>query len=97
MHVCTSCEFGLLRMRVCDESMCLPGVHAWMEVSLTSAPSLTECLQIDMVQSAMAAAAILVLGGWVDAKKAIHVIEWDLLLLIGSMLGIPKVRASNDA
>ncbi len=44
-----------------------------------------------MVQSAMACAGILIIGGWVDAKKAVNLIEWDLLLLIGSMLGISRV------
>jgi hypothetical protein len=48
-------------------------------------------IQTDMVQSAMACAGILIIGGWVDAKKAVNTIEWDLLLLIGSMLGISKV------
>jgi hypothetical protein len=39
----------------------------------------------------MACAGILIIGGWVDAKKAVNLIEWDLLLLIGSMLGISRV------
>jgi len=38
----------------------------------------------------MAAAAFLVMGGWVNAKKAVGYVHWDLLLLIGSMLGISR-------
>jgi hypothetical protein len=41
-----------------------------------------------MVQSAMAVAAILVLGGWVPAKEAVSYVNWSLLLLIGSALGM---------
>lgn len=30
------------------------------------------------------------LGGWVDAKKAVGYVDWGLLLLIGSALGLSK-------
>lgn len=42
------------------------------------------------VQAAFAAAAILIFGGWVDARKAIGFVDWALLLLIGSALGLSK-------
>lgn len=42
------------------------------------------------VQAAFAAGAILVLGGWVDAKKTVGYVDWGLLLLIGSALGLSK-------
>jgi len=50
---------------------------------------------IDMLQAAMAAAALLVFGGWVDAKTAVNHIEWDLLLLIGSMFGVAKAMQNS--
>ena len=32
----------------------------------------------------------MILGGWVDAKNAVACINWRLLLLIGSALGLSK-------
>lgn len=32
----------------------------------------------------------MILGGWVDAKNAVGCINWRLLLLIGSALGLSK-------
>uniref|UniRef100_A0A7S0F5B9 Citrate transporter-like domain-containing protein n=1 Tax=Hanusia phi TaxID=3032 RepID=A0A7S0F5B9_9CRYP len=46
--------------------------------------------KVDMVKSAMTAAAVLIAGGWIDAKKAVGYVSWDLMLLIGSMLGISR-------
>eukprot|EP00283_Hemiselmis_rufescens_P021007 CAMPEP_0173438824 /NCGR_PEP_ID=MMETSP1357-20121228/20619_1 /TAXON_ID=77926 /ORGANISM="Hemiselmis rufescens, Strain PCC563" /LENGTH=387 /DNA_ID=CAMNT_0014404145 /DNA_START=1 /DNA_END=1164 /DNA_ORIENTATION=- len=45
---------------------------------------------MSMLQAAMSAAAFLVVGGWVDAKKATTYVPWDLMLLIGSMLGVSR-------
>ena len=42
------------------------------------------------MQAAFAAGAVLILGGWVDAKKIVGYIDWSLLLLIGSALGLSK-------
>lgn len=42
------------------------------------------------VQAAFAAGAILIFGGWVDAKKTVGYVDWSLLLLIGSALGLSK-------
>mmetsp|Transcript_23543 Transcript_23543/g.56159 ORF Transcript_23543/g.56159 Transcript_23543/m.56159 type:complete len:821 (+) Transcript_23543:120-2582(+) len=50
---------------------------------------------INMVQAAMAATALVVLGGWVDARKAVGLIPWDLLVLIASMLGISRALETS--
>lgn len=42
------------------------------------------------VQAAFAAGALLIFGGWVDARKIVGYIDWGLLLLIGSALGLSK-------
>ncbi|CAN0490683.1 unnamed protein product, partial [Hapterophycus canaliculatus] len=47
-------------------------------------------LGADMVQAAFLAGGIMVLGGWVNAKEAVGHINWRLLLLIGSALGLSK-------
>ena len=47
-------------------------------------------IRASQVQAAFAAGAVLLLGGWVDAKKAVGYVDWGLLLLIGSALGLSK-------
>ncbi|CBN75624.1 TrkA-C domain protein [Ectocarpus siliculosus] len=47
-------------------------------------------LDAEMVQAAFTAGAILIFGGWVDAKKTVGFVDWSLLLLIGSALGLSK-------
>ncbi|CAM9142570.1 unnamed protein product [Hapterophycus canaliculatus] len=47
-------------------------------------------LDADMVQAAFTVGAILIFGGWVDAKKTVGYVDWSLLLLIGSALGLSK-------
>lgn len=42
------------------------------------------------VQAAFTAGAILIFGGWVDAKKTVSYVDWSLLLLIGSALGLSQ-------
>lgn len=42
------------------------------------------------MQAAFAAGAVLIFGGWVDAKKTVGFVDWSLLLLIGSALGLSK-------
>mmetsp|Transcript_34307 Transcript_34307/g.81834 ORF Transcript_34307/g.81834 Transcript_34307/m.81834 type:complete len:216 (-) Transcript_34307:464-1111(-) len=50
---------------------------------------------VNMVQAAMAAAALNVFGGWVDAKLAVSYVPWDLMLLIGSMLGVSRAITNS--
>eukprot|EP00961_Rhodomonas_salina_P303300 3941185-Rhodomonas_salina.5 len=50
---------------------------------------------INMVQGAMAAAALNVLGGWIDPKLAVSYVPWELLLLIGSMLGMSQAITTS--
>ena len=50
---------------------------------------------VDMVQAAMAAAAILVMVGWIDSKTAASHVDWDLLLLIGSMLAFSRAMVTS--
>jgi di/tricarboxylate transporter len=50
---------------------------------------------VDMVQAAMVAAAILVMVGWIDSKTAVSYVDWDLLLLIGSMLGFSRAMVTS--
>mmetsp|Transcript_10053 Transcript_10053/g.15124 ORF Transcript_10053/g.15124 Transcript_10053/m.15124 type:complete len:720 (-) Transcript_10053:28-2187(-) len=46
--------------------------------------------EIDMVQAAMAAAVVLIVFGFISAKEAVQYVDWSLLLLIGSALGLSK-------
>ena len=50
---------------------------------------------VDMVRAAMAAAAILVMVGWIDSKTAASHVDWDLLLLIGSMLAFSRAMVTS--
>jgi len=43
---------------------------------------------VDILQASMSAAAFFVIVGWVDSKKAADYVDWRLLLLIGSALGV---------
>lgn len=49
-----------------------------------------DACRVSQVQAAFAAGAILIFGGWVDAKKTVGYVDWSLLLLIGSALGLSK-------
>lgn len=42
------------------------------------------------METEFAAGAVLIFGGWIDAKKTVSYIDWPLLLLIGSALGLSK-------
>ncbi|KAG5185612.1 citrate transporter-domain-containing protein [Tribonema minus] len=46
--------------------------------------------QADMVQAAMAAIGVLLVTGCISAKKAVGYVDWALLLLIGSAIGLSK-------
>ena len=50
---------------------------------------------VDMVQAAMVAAALLVMVGWIDSKTAVSHVDWDLLLLIGSMLAFSRAMVTS--
>ncbi|CAB1100942.1 unnamed protein product [Ectocarpus sp. CCAP 1310/34] len=50
---------------------------------------------VDMIRAVFAASAVLLLGGWVDAKQAVGHVNWGLLLLIGSALGFSKAIANS--
>lgn len=47
------------------------------------------------IRAVFAASAVLLLGGWVDAKQAVGHVNWGLLLLIGSALGFSKAIANS--
>lgn len=47
------------------------------------------------VRAAFAAGGVLIVGGWVDAKKAVGYVDWALLLLVGSALGLSKAIANS--
>lgn len=42
------------------------------------------------VRVSFAGCAVLILGGWVKAELAVGCVDWELLLLIGSSLGLSK-------
>lgn len=43
----------------------------------------------------MAAGGVLIIGGWVDARKAVGYVDWGLLLLVGSALGLSKAISNS--
>eukprot|EP00752_Nemacystus_decipiens_P012017 g10652.t1 len=51
--------------------------------------------EVEMIRAVFAACAVLILGGWVDAKHAVGHVNWGLLLLIGSALGFSKAMANS--
>jgi len=55
--------------------------------------STTPCLR--QVRAAFAAGGVLIVGGWVDAKKSVGYVDWALLLLVGSALGLSKAIANS--
>eukprot|EP00747_Dinoflagellata_sp_TGD_P101219 gnl/TRDRNA2_/TRDRNA2_168277_c0_seq1.p1 gnl/TRDRNA2_/TRDRNA2_168277_c0~~gnl/TRDRNA2_/TRDRNA2_168277_c0_seq1.p1 ORF type:complete len:381 (+),score=42.57 gnl/TRDRNA2_/TRDRNA2_168277_c0_seq1:32-1144(+) len=58
--------------------------------------ALTACGLVPMVQVALTLSVIFTLGGWVDAREIPSVIDWHLLILIGSALGLSQaVRSSG--
>ncbi|CAN0127521.1 unnamed protein product [Pylaiella littoralis] len=50
---------------------------------------------VTMVRAAFAAGGVLMLGGWVDPKKSVGYVDWALLLLVGSALGLSKAIANS--
>ncbi|CAM9526145.1 unnamed protein product, partial [Sphacelaria rigidula] len=53
------------------------------------------CSSVIMVRAAMAAGGVLIIGGWVDARKAVGYVDWALLLLVGSALGLSKAISNS--
>lgn len=43
----------------------------------------------------MVAGGVLIVGGWVDARKAVGHVDWALLLLVGSALGLSKAICNS--
>lgn len=37
----------------------------------------------------------MIVGGWVDARKAVNHVDWALLLLVGSALGLSKAITNS--
>eukprot|EP00903_Cladosiphon_okamuranus_P007707 g7469.t1 len=50
---------------------------------------------VAMVRAAFAAGGVLIVGGWVDPKRSIGYVDWGLLLLVGSALGLSKAIANS--
>lgn len=46
-------------------------------------------------RAAFLAAGILIVGGWVDPRKAVDYVDWALLLLVGSALGLSKAITNS--
>lgn len=47
------------------------------------------------MRAAFAAGGVLIVGGWVDAKKSVGYVDWALLLLVGSALGVSKAITNS--
>lgn len=50
---------------------------------------------LQKVRAAFAAGGVLMVGGWVDPKKSVGYVDWALLLLVGSALGLSKAIANS--
>ncbi|CBN75631.1 sodium/sulfate symporter [Ectocarpus siliculosus] len=50
---------------------------------------------VTMVRAAFAAGGVLIVGGWVDPRKSVGYVDWSLLLLVGSALGLSKAIANS--
>ncbi|CAB1114864.1 unnamed protein product [Ectocarpus sp. CCAP 1310/34] len=50
---------------------------------------------VTMVRAAFAAGGVLIMGGWVDPRKSVGYVDWSLLLLVGSALGLSKAIANS--
>ena len=48
-----------------------------------------------MEQAAFLAAGLNVMGGWISTKKSLEVIDWSLLLMIGSSIGISNAMEQS--
>lgn len=53
------------------------------------------CFVFFQVRAAFAACGVLIVGGWVDARKAVGYVDWALLLLVGSALGLSKAISNS--
>lgn len=50
---------------------------------------------IEMAKAALTTAGIIVLCGWVDARKLSQIIDWSLVILISSALGISEAVTAS--
>jgi len=50
---------------------------------------------VDILRAAMTAALVFTVAGWVDSKKAASYVDWRLLLLIGSALGVSQAITNS--
>lgn len=46
-------------------------------------------------RAAFVAGGLLMVGGWVDSRKAVGYVDWALLLLVGSALGLSKAISNS--
>lgn len=51
--------------------------------------------QSSQVRAVFAACAVVILGGWIDASRAVGYVDWPLLVLIGSALGLSKAIVNS--
>eukprot|EP00903_Cladosiphon_okamuranus_P007703 g7465.t1 len=51
--------------------------------------------EVEMIRAVFTACAVLIIGGWVDAKHAVGDVNWGLLVLIGCALGFSKAMANS--
>eukprot|EP00953_Heterococcus_sp_UTEX-ZZ885_P012833 7337-Heterococcus_DN1.PRE.3 len=51
--------------------------------------------EVDMVQGAMAAIAALLITGAIEARRAVSYVDWGLLLLIGSAIGLSQAMSNS--
>lgn len=70
-----------------------PETFVWFESKACLLPLFLSALV--QIRAVFAACAVLLLGGWVDAKQAVGHVNWGLLLLIGSALGFSKAMANS--
>ncbi|CAM9172093.1 unnamed protein product, partial [Hapterophycus canaliculatus] len=50
---------------------------------------------VTMVRAAFVAGGVLIVGGWVDPKRSVGYVDWALLLLVGSALGLSKAISNS--
>ncbi|CAM9577422.1 unnamed protein product [Scytosiphon promiscuus] len=50
---------------------------------------------VTMVRAAFVAGGVLIVGGWVNPKRSVGYVDWALLLLVGSALGLSKAISNS--
>lgn len=46
-------------------------------------------------RAAFVTGGVLIVGGWVDPRKSVGYVDWALLLLVGSALGLSKAISNS--